>query len=117
MANPLRGSVPLQVSERAYTLSFSVNALCELEAELGAPIAQIAERLNDEKNISMATVRAVVWAGLQDHHPEVDIKGAGLVVTEAGIPPCMEAIGKAFSLAFPEAKGRANPRKAGRSAR
>lgn len=117
MANPLRGSVPLQVGERAYTLSFSVNALCELEAELGAPIAQIAERLNDDKNISMATVRAVVWAGLQDHHYEVGLKDAGLIVTEAGIAPCMEAVGKAFALAFPEAKGTGNPRKAGRSVR
>jgi len=106
MANPHRGSVALQVGDRAYTLSFSVNALCELEDLLGQPVAQIALSLNDPGNVRMSTVRALVWAALRDHHDETALKEAGQIATEAGVPACMEAIGKAFKLAFPEAEGK-----------
>ncbi|WP_173931391.1 GTA-gp10 family protein [Chelativorans sp. Marseille-P2723] len=114
MANPHRGSVALQVGGRAYTLSFSVNALCELEDALGQPVAQIANALNDPDTARLSTVRALVWAGLRDHHDEVGVKEAGDIITDAGIPACMEAIGKAFKAAFPEqeAKENARPRKA-----
>lgn len=113
MANPHRGSVALQVGDRAYTLSFSVNALCELEDHLGKPIAKIADGLNDPANVRMSVVRALLWAGLRDHHDEIDLKAAGLIASDAGIPAVMEAIGKAFSLAFPEAETTpANPKTA-----
>lgn len=115
MANPHRGSVALQVGDRAYTLSFSVNALCELEDHLGQPVAKIAETLNDPEAVRLTTVRALVWAALLDHHEDVDLRQAGHIATEATIPACMEAIGNAFHLAFPtpaEAKEDARPQKA-----
>lgn len=117
MANPARGSVAFQVGERAYTMSFSVNALCELEELLGMPVAQIAAGMEKAENVRMSTVRALVWAGLRDHHGDLQLKDAGEIATEAGIPACMEAVGKAFALAFPEAKADANPRKAKASGR
>jgi hypothetical protein len=112
MANPSRGSVAFQVGERAYTMSFSVNALCELEDHLGMPVAQIASGMEKAENVRMSTVRALIWAGLRDHHPDTQLKDAGALATEAGIPACMEAIGKAFALAFPEVKADENPQKA-----
>lgn len=117
MANPLRGSVSLPVGDRTFTMSFSINALCVLEDELGAPIGKVAEGLNDQANIRMSTVRTIVWAGLQDHHPEIDLHAAGGIMTEATVPVCMEAIGEAFKLAFPEGEKRGNPRKARASRR
>lgn len=111
MANPHRGAVTLQAGEEAYTLSFSINAICELEEALDMPVAQIAERLRDEANIRMSTVRLVIWASLLDHH-KVGLSDAGEIATAAGIGPCMEAVGRAFSLAFPEARGNARPPKA-----
>lgn len=110
MANPHRGSVALQAGDRAYTLSFSVNALCELEDLLGQPVAQIAGSLNDPGNVRMSTVRALIWSALRDHHAEVGLEGAGEIATEAGITSCMEAIGKAFKLAFPESEGKESSR-------
>lgn len=115
MANPHRGSVALQAGEKAYTLSFSINAICELEDALDKPVAQIAEGLRDERNVRMSTVRSVIWAALLDHHA-VSLEEAGAIASEAGIAACMEAVGRAFSLAFPEAKGRARPPKAARAA-
>src|SRR5690606_20676187 len=114
MANPYRGSVALQVGDQAYTLSFSVNALCELEDLLEMSVAKVGAIMNDPEGVRMTTVRALVWGALRDHHSEIDLKGAGDIASTAGIPACMEAIGKAFRLAFPreEAKGTVRPRKA-----
>lgn len=101
MANPLRGSVALQVGDRAYTLSFSINALCELEEHMEQPIAQIATALAKPDQIRLGAVRALVWAATRDHHPEIDLKAAGDVIDAAGVQQVMPVIGKAFQLAFP----------------
>lgn len=97
MANKHRGEVALG----DYTVSFSVNALADLEDLLGKPIPQIAAAMNETDNISMVNVRALLWAGLQDNH-EVDLKTAGRIASDVGISVAMEAVGKAFALAFPD---------------
>jgi len=102
MANPHRGAVALQAGKSAFTLSFSVNALCELEDALGLPVAKIAAGMNDPENVRLKTVRALVWAALRDHHEEISLKEAGEIINDAGIPACMEKIGQAFQLAFPD---------------
>ncbi|WP_157014896.1 GTA-gp10 family protein [Mesorhizobium xinjiangense] len=115
MANPHRGQVSLEAGDKAYTLSFSVNAICELEDALDRPVARIAEELNDPENIRMSTVRSVIWAALQDCHPGTTIQEAGEIATVAGTTAIMEALGRAFQLAFPDAaegKGKPRPRKA-----
>lgn len=116
MANPHRGSVAFQVGATVYTLSFSVNALCELEDMLNQPVAKIAESLNDPENVRLSTMRALAWAGLRDHHPEITIPQTGEIVSAAGVPATMEAVGKAFQLAFPEAEPKANPQTAAKAA-
>lgn len=119
MANPHRGEVAISVGDREYKLSFSVNAICELEDALDMPVSKIADSLNDAAGVRMSMVRTVVWAALRDHHEEVTVKEAGQIATDAGIPAVMEAIGRAFTLAFPdgsEAKGKANPQKAAKRA-
>ncbi|MGW9230565.1 GTA-gp10 family protein [Pseudorhizobium sp. NPDC055634] len=119
MANPARGSVALQAGDTAYTVSFSVNALCELEAAFGGMTVQnIGALFDDPANVSMTNIRKLVMCGLQDHHDDVDEKQAGKIATEAGLQTCMDAISKAFQLAFPEAaKAGANPQKAKASGR
>lgn len=121
MANPFRGAVELKAGEQTYRLSYSINALCELEDAAGEPIAKLANSLNDPENVRLTTVRNLIWAGLLDHHPEIlDQKDQGLifagsVASEAGIPAAMEAVGKALSLAFPEqaeASEKPRPRRA-----
>lgn len=118
MANPHRGEVALTVGDLEYKLSFSINAICELEDALDMPVAKVAEALNDSASIRMSMIRTVVWAALRDHHEAVTVKEAGQIATDAGVPVVMEAIGKAFTLAFPEpeAQGKANPQKAARRA-
>ena len=117
MANASRGSVALQAGDTAYTLSFSINALCELEDVFGMPPAQVGKLFDDETKTSMKDVRKLIMVGLHDHHPELDEKQAGTIGTQAGMNVTMEAIGKAFALAFPEAPETANPPKAKASSR
>lgn len=117
MANPQRGSVALQAGDRAYTLSLSVNAMCELEDAIGQPISQIAEQLNRAESVRLSTVRALVWAALRDHHPETTLAQAGELMSAVGVPAVMEKIGEAFQLAFPDGgegapAGGKNPRRA-----
>lgn len=116
MANPNRGEVALPVGDREYKLSFSINAICELEDAINMPVSKIADGLIDASNIRMSTIRTVIWAALRDHHANVTVQEAGQIASEAGIPAVMEAIGKAFALAFPEAEDKENPRKAAKRA-
>lgn len=118
MANPHRGEVALEADGQTYTLSFSVNAICELEEVLDKPIGQIMGALQGD-GVSMKTVRWLVWAGLQDHHEDVDEKKAGRIATEIGVTETLSQVGKALKLAFPdaEAKDSDRPRKARSQAR
>lgn len=117
MANPNRGQVALKAGDREYMLSYSVNSLCELEDELELPIASIVTTMNDPEKLRMKFVRALVWAGLQDHNADVSIKDAGIIIGTVGFQPAMEAVRGAFKIAFPDAekgaKAKANPPKAG----
>lgn len=111
MANPYRGAVDLKVGDRLYTISFSVNAICELEEFFdGKPVGEIVAELGDGSQARMTTIRALIWAGLLDHHSDVDLKEAGKIASDIGVTPCMEAIGRALELAFPTAEAKAAPR-------
>ncbi len=118
MANPHLGEVPLKAGDETYKVSLSLNAMCELEEAFGKPLLEVVGELEqaqtDPKKLRLATVRTLVWGALQDHHPEVDLRQAGIIAGLAGLPVVMEAIVKAIHLAFPQAKpgARPNPRKA-----
>jgi len=114
MANPHRGQVAITVGDLELTLSFSVNAICELEDALDLPVSKIAEKLNDPENLRMSLVRTVIWAALQDSHPEIDMQTAGNIATVAGTAKIMEKVGEAFQIAFPDAQkgGASRPRRA-----
>ena len=104
MANPHRGEYSFQVGEQTYTLLFSVNSLCMLEEELGESINTIAAQINNPATVRMKTIRALVWAGLQEKHPATSLDDAGRIITDASIPKAMAAVGSAFAGAFPDAE-------------
>lgn len=106
MANPVKGEVAFEAAGRPYTLSFSVNALCELEEALGLSVARISEVMGDDNSVSLRNVRALVWAGLRDHHPEVTQVEAGRLIDAVGIAEAVGLVGRAFMLAFPQEDAR-----------
>lgn len=111
MANRHRGEVDIVADGKTYTLLFSVNALCEIEAHFDLPIAQIGNKLNDEHTTRLADLRALLTFGLREHHPEMDFDEAGRIATAAGISAAMGSLARAFTLAFPGAGDGARPQK------
>lgn len=111
--NPHRGDVPLQVGAKIYTLCYSHLALVKLENKLDKSVVQImTEMQNAKENLRIGMVVALLWAGLQKHHPNLSYDdAAGLLDdVEGGAAVVMEVIGKSFEKAFatPELKD-ANP--------
>jgi hypothetical protein len=104
MANPRKGEVALPVGGRDFTLRLSVNALAEVEGLLDKGVNEIIQSLD-----RVTTLRALLWAGLRQHHPDVSLFDAGDLIGEAGADIVGEKIGEALKAAFPEPKGNTNP--------
>lgn len=109
MANPHRGEVTLTAGEDEYVVVFTTNALATLESATGKSVSALAGEM---ENPSVTLIRSILWAGLVKRQPEMTIAKAGDIIDEATMPVVVEVIGKAFALAFPEAKagGRPDPR-------
>jgi hypothetical protein len=101
MGNPHRGEVSLPAGDNTHVIRFTMNSICRLEDHLGKPVTEIAALLQNPAGFRMGMARAILWAGLLDKNPEITLETAGDIATDVGIPACMNAIGKAFSLAFP----------------
>lgn len=100
MANEARGEREFEAYGKRYILKFSANALAELEAVLGLPILQMADKFTAQ-NAGIRELRALVWAGLIEHHPEMTLKGAGELIDEVGIREVIDETLSAFEAAFP----------------
>lgn len=101
MANAERGEVSFDVDGKTWTMRYSANALCELEDLLDLGTAEIVARLQDPKGVRMKLVRALMWAGLHDRHPEMELSGAGDLISELGFDKATALIGDAAAKAFP----------------
>lgn len=117
MANKHRGEVAFDLEGKTYTLRLSTNALCELENVLGCGINEIGSKLANPETLRLSTVRAVIWAALRDHHREVTLADAGVMVDALKLSGAVELIGKTLSAAFPDAEEGAteNPPQPGQS--
>jgi hypothetical protein len=110
MANPLRGEASFKAGDQSYTLAYDINALCEAEDASGLPIGELLGHL--ETGASLKVLRAVIWAGLQRHHP-CGLIEAGEIIAAATTKIAADAMRKALAGAFPASEGATkNPRKA-----
>ena len=121
MANKHKGEVTFETDGKNYTLRFSTNAICELEGVLDRSIISISQDLinaeKDPERLRFSTMRAILWAGLREHHPSLTLAEAGDVMTEmGGLAKAVEIIAEGFALAFPEpqANGADRPQKPSR---
>ena len=101
MANPHKGEVSFTVDGKAYKAVLNTNALCALEKELGAKVHSLEN--------SLTTTRAVLWAGLRKHHPEVTLEATADLMDELGFFAAGEVVRELFTLAFPAADPLAKP--------
>ena len=87
MSATTKGTVTLEVGGKAYTLCLTLNALCELEDLLSTPKEQVTFQqvtAMAEKG-SLRHIRAVIWAALRDHHPEMSLRDAGQLIQDIGM--------------------------------
>ena len=110
MANRTRGEVSFKAGDATYTLQFSINAICDLEEALDLPVEQIAEMF-DGGSVRMRDVRTFIWAGLREHHPDIEEREAGRIATEVGVDAVIEKVGEAFRAAFPEVDAKPSGKK------
>lgn len=105
MANANKSEVALTIGETTYTLKFGRNAMASVEGLFGGrSFGDIASEQ------SFSVLRAMFWASLQKHHPEIDLLATGDLMDEADDEALAAAIGKALELAVVK-KGR--PQKPG----
>ncbi|HTN60271.1 MAG TPA: GTA-gp10 family protein [Devosia sp.] len=109
MVNPLKGEVNLVVGDKTYCLRLSINELVEVEDLLDMGVLQIAAMFNDVASLRAGNVRAVLWGALREHHPEVDLLGAGAIMAEAKLQPVIEKIAETLQAAFPAAEDKESP--------
>lgn len=113
MANPHRGEVAFEANGERYVLRYSIDAICALEGSTGKGIVALVGELMNPTTMSITLARKVLWAGLQEHHPDITEKQAGeLIVAAGGLGKIVKLFNDSFERAFPEAKAK-NPRKAG----
>lgn len=102
MANPHKGDVPLKVGDRIYTLRYSHLALVKLEDVLGKNLQGIMREIQDAEEMRLGTVVALLWAGLQKHHPDVSRDDAAELIDDisGGMAATIGIVGVAFQKAF-----------------
>ena len=113
MANPHRGEVEMKAPSGTFTLRLSINAIAEIENLLDQGINEIAASLADASRMRLATLRAIVWGGLRENHPDLTLFAAGDLISEVGVDGITDAVQQAFTLAFPKADDDSPPPKAG----
>lgn len=113
MANPHRGEVEIKAPSGTFILRLSINAIAEIENLLDQGINQIATSLADPSRLRLATLRAIVWGGLREKHPDLSLFNAGELISEVGVDAITDAVQQAFTLAFPSVEGDERPPKAG----
>lgn len=100
MGNKNRGDCELESGGKVYTLRYSTNALCEVEAILEKPFDQVLLDFASGK-ISMINTRAMFYSGLREHHPDLTITESGNLLDEVGLDQAVNKLNEAISLAFP----------------
>lgn len=103
MANPVKGEVAFEALGKRYVLSYSVNALCQLEEEIGESVIALSAKMQAGEGASIRMIRSIFRAGLLDNQGEITEKEAGDIMTEIGVAEASGLVEKAFALAFPDA--------------
>jgi hypothetical protein len=101
MSNQFRGEASFEVEGKAFRVRFSWNAAAEYEDAAGKPLSDALFDIAREK-LSARSLRAMLWAGLQEHHADVTVKDAGRLIDKMGRKEAQRIMGVALRYFFPE---------------
>lgn len=94
----LNGSTKAEIDGQTYTLRLDINAMADFEGATGKPAFDALEDL-EAGRATVTDMRAMFWALCQAHHPDVDLRKAGVLLSQAP-----QAMGKAIAAAMPKPK-------------
>ncbi len=111
MANREKGEVEFKAGKDDHVMSFSADAICEIESALGKNLDQIIKMLQVPENIKLADMRIMFWKGLADQKPDLTFDDARAVARKINSVEMALLVGKAFVLSMPadDAAAPANP--------
>ena len=101
MSNQFRGEASFEVEGKAFRVRFSWNAAAEYEEAAGKHLSDALFDIAREK-LSARSLRAMLWAGLQEHHADVTVKDAGRLIDKMGRKEAQRVMGVALRYFFPE---------------
>jgi hypothetical protein len=97
-----KGEVGFDADGERFTLSFSIDALCELEEAAGCSMTKIGETWADPSKPQLRLVKIAFWAALTENHPGLSMADAGKLMAAIGFVQASRLVLEAFALAFPE---------------
>ena len=98
MANSFFGETTVEHGGETYTLCCDFNAMAAFEAETGLDALEEFERM-EKGEVKFGTLIAIAWSMLVEHHPEIDMKLAGKVISAD-----TEALTRVIEAARPKAE-------------
>jgi len=98
----------LELAGGTYRLIFDMNALAELE-QCGVDLSGLESAAIPPFRV----IRAMVWAGLRTHHPELTIEQVGALILPEDIQRISEILGRAMMAAFGMSSGKGAGREEG----
>lgn len=101
MANKFKGEVSFEAGGQPYKLSFSANALCELEDAMGITLDEVIKLMQSPDKLRLRDLRQMFWAALLDHQPETTFANAKIILSKVSAVEMGELVGKAFVLSMP----------------
>ena len=86
MANRERGEVDVVIRGKTYTLIVDFNALVELQQmySTGTELVSVESVMVKANSGDLGALRAIFWASLRRHHPEVTVAAAGELIDIIG---------------------------------
>lgn len=101
MGNPHRGEATFEVDGREHRVRFTWNAAAAYEEMAGKPLSDALLDVAREK-LSARSLRAMLWAGLQEVDENVTLKDVGRLIDRMGRKEAQRVMGVALRYFFPE---------------
>lgn len=92
--NPHRGDTPIEVGGEKLTLCYDLNACAMVMDHLNIRSFEAMGNL-DLANVGLNDILHILWAGLQRHHPDLDVQDVGAM--EWDLNDILPVVGQAFN--------------------
>jgi hypothetical protein len=93
MANPQRGEFDLTLGGTSYRFRLGAEALIAFQEQfrVNGDAPSVRELLRQYQRESLVHIRALLWAGLREHHPDITLTGVADLI-DAAAPSEIQAV-------------------------